>query len=319
MVDANPFALYGCSDVGINIYDWNIMFWILGIIWLWYSVVVMLSPFNLLPQEGMMKYGWLHFFSAIKEGGAFEREWTTYGSIATFIAGCNMAGTGLFFIWASDQHEDLTFFVPASVLGGLQLIAWLHAWFRFRDEFKPMLYAWAVSPIITLAVSIAVVTDQDTDLKQLKSDKFGGNVDGINVENMLWLIVAMQASQAVIMTLNAVFKSVNDFNCKLHFKEDYETSDTDYWCLRWAACCQNGVTLIFLWAAYNFDKAAADTDFTFPLISWVIMAQMFVFWVYQFLTFQDSYEVFAIIQGMFYFTALPTAVLVGWRISCSLE
>ena len=78
------------------------------------------------------------------------------------------------------------------------------------------------------------------------------------------------------------------------------------------------LSLVFLWAAMNFaEEGSSDgPDFSFPMTQW-IGNLFFICWMgYSYLSEEDHWEPFAVMQSTLIMASMTAVALAGWQISC---
>lgn len=309
----NTIALAGCeTNSGWN---WDTFFWIHGIVWCFYGVVLFLSPFNLFPTEGIWKFGWMAYHAGIKADQDNRGEYDHWTSPQTHFMGISFLTIGLFNIWATDSRDDFSFFTVLVISSALQFATFLFVLIKDFSKWNNMVYGWGAAFLAIVVVSSLILSDQDTDAKQFNSDE--GDID---VGPFLWFLGAFFIFGGVQL-IGTSFSFSEAFGAKFYMTEegltDFTMNDFNTPIQRFAGCCNIAMGLICMWGAayYDSDKQA-DPDWEFPSVMFYINLLFLLFGISSFVMQEGYYEEFAIYQFGSFLSGLTVSALCGTASMC---
>lgn len=312
--DYNPLALAGCFAPN-TAWNWNTFFWIHGIIWCFYGVVLFMSPFKLVPTEGMMKYGWMAYHAGIKADSEDRGEYDHWAGPQSHFIGISFLTIGLFNIWATDSRDDFSFFTVLVITSVLQFATFLYVLKKDFEKWNAKVYGWGAAFLAIMVVSCLILGDQDTDAKQFNSDE--GDLDA---GPFLWFLGAFLVFGGVQL-IGTSFEATKAFGAEFYMTEDGKTDFSmngfNTPIQRFAGCCNIGMGLICLWGAAFYDSDnQGDPDWEFPSVMFYINLLFLLFGVTSFVMQEGYYEEFAIYQFATFLSALTVSALCGTASQC---
>jgi hypothetical protein len=297
-MSANPLAIEGCSTH--SVVDWQALYYIWGIVCLFYGVVLYTSPFKLVPTTGKMKYAWMAFEAGIREESENRGDYDVWTTGQMHFAGVYMFGLGLFGLWAAESrgtnNEDFDAFTVLTIWSLLALVTFLKVLYADFEKWNNLVYGWAAAFIATAVLCIVNLVQYDGDAKQLTSKAGGSDID---TEGVLWFLFAFQFGGA----LNIIFSSFGPFEAfgpAFYIKEGYEQSDWSKVVQRFCGTLGLGFSMTLLNFAMNYDETIYGNDFNYPMAMLITVIFMLVWGIHTFVTNEQMFEDFAILQfGVF--------------------
>jgi hypothetical protein len=309
-------------------FDYNALCWFSGIVWIFYGVVFLTSPFGFVPIEGMYKYLWGRFEAGLKEGvdgrGDYDNKFTKGMTLG---AGGAMVQLGLFFIWASsnDNYEDFNFFIVAIIGWALQLAIFVYTLVGGGWQI-PKVAGWGVGFTACLALSIVVQIQNDNDFKQLSS-KYAED-GSLDAGGVLYFFAVFALFGGVVLFVTS-FEKFEEYGMNFYLSEEGSNSNFSRQVMRVAAAVNIALGLIYLWAAVNFDEDVnikssngdfsihRDEDFPLMLVFAVHMLPLFVMWgIPSIFVNEDDVESFAIFTFSALFGSQLAVWFTMWKMSC---
>jgi len=314
----NAFALFGCEESGLQTFDFYTLFYVFAVVWFFYAVVIFMSPTELAPGEGIAKYALLKLSAGFKDD--FDGEWKVYGACAARFAGAAIGGTGAFFLWATQDWEDDSFTYAHAVIvqQALLIAAWVFCFLSHRDELRMVGFVgWLIGPVVALILAIVLLSDQDTNSKQLVD---GLHDSGANPEFFLWFIAVLTLISAVSATLGGFFPAFDNVLTRFNIVDSgYEKSMLDTYMSRFAGLAVLQGALFNLWAAVQYDEdTKGDLNFTVPLIAWIICVYQLVNFLWHSCSpaWEDCFQPFLVATPVFILSSLGGAAISGWYSAC---
>lgn len=316
--------MIGAGCEGISVVDnelvgfnWEPLFLYLGIVGIFYGMIVMISPFKLFPTDGKMKYLWMGFEAGIKENEDGRGEYDSFTTGMMHFSGLLFAGKGLIYLWAANVHPDLTFFTCLAITFGLGTIIFLKVIFVDGgfDIKKAGFWgaAFLAQFIACLWVNIVDVGDKDQFNRADVNHKSTGKT---------YILLYFLAIFNMVGSLTLFMGSFEKFEALLgapfYMKEEgYAYNAFSRTVQRLNACLNFGTAVVLLCAATIANSSVLEGHkFPFPLaffVDWMC----FIVWIMLCMVGNPGYwEEFAIFQSTLIAVGAATALLIGWQVDC---
>jgi len=324
--NGNLFAQAGCNFLqaeGNPSFQYEHLYYVTAALFFFYSITLMLSPFNIFPTTGLWRFGWMHFHACIREDKGDEfREYNAVSGSQVMVSGVGLFSAATFLIWAGREvDDDYTFFTAAVINNAVTVfVASFIFFWLWKGEWKPITYAWLLFFVVNLVLSIVVLVKNDKDALQLSEvgvKANDGDLDEDFMQGLLWYFAAFYGLGGVQQYMTA-FEAFEKFGAAMYLKEGFEHNALSRTLQRFAATQLLVQFLIFFWAAYNFGETSTTREFDFVMAIWIAFAINAFYFISEHVVFaeHDFYEPFSTAQGVLLTVGFLTAYLMLWLIDC---